>query len=130
GTHAQRTAAADGLRGADAAGGEQGRIGAEQQLLRGLVIGGQAVDRQVAARLGVQRQLLLDLVDGTQQRNAAILVVVDAYTQVDLVGTRIGVVGLGQAQDRVARDLLDICKERHGGTRWRRKEGVLPDRFA
>ena len=113
---AQRTAAADGLRGGHAAGGQQRRILAEDQLAGGLVVGRQAVDRQVAARFGVIGQLLFDPVHGAEQRDAAALVVIDAHAQVDLDRTAVGVVSLGQAQDRVAWDQFHICKEGHGGT--------------
>ena len=117
GADAQRTAAADGLCGGDAAGGQQRRVLAEHQLTRRLRVRRQAIDRQVAARFGLGGELLLDLLDGAQQRNAAALVVVDAHTQVDLGRAAVGVVRLGQAQDRVAWDQFHVCKEGHGGTR-------------
>jgi hypothetical protein len=50
GADLQCAGAADGLHGDHAASGQQWRLGAEQQLLHGLVVGGDAVDRQVAAR--------------------------------------------------------------------------------
>ena len=109
--------ATHGLGGGHAAGGDQLAVGTEQQLASGLGVGGQAVDRQVAARTRVQRQLLLDAVDGAQQRDAAVLVVVDAHAEVDLGRAGVGVVGLGQAQDRIAWNLFHVCKEGHGGTR-------------
>ncbi|MNS75395.1 hypothetical protein D3C72_1089110 [compost metagenome] len=117
GADAQRTAATDGLCGDDAAGGQQRRILAEHQLTGSLGVCRQAIDRQVAARVGFVGELLLDLLDGAQQRNAAALVVVDAHTQVDLGRAAVGVVRLGQAQDRVAWDQFHVCKEGHGGTR-------------
>lgn len=48
GADLQRAGTADGLGGDHATGGQQWRIVAEQQLLHGLVVGGDTVDRQVA----------------------------------------------------------------------------------
>ena len=113
GRHAQRGAAADGLRGSHATGREQRRFGAEHQLLAQPVVRGQAVDRQVAARLrgGGQRQL--HLVHRGQQRDAPLFVDVDADAQVDLVRPRVRQIGFGEAQDRIARGHFNGGKEGH-----------------
>ena len=47
-----------------------------------------------------------------QQRNAALLVEIDADAQVDLVRPRVGVEDLDQREDRVARKGLDMRKHR------------------
>ena len=112
--HAQGAAAADGLGGGDAAGGDQLRILAEHQLAGGGVIGRQAVDGQVAARLALGGQGFFDAAHAVEQGDAALLVVVDADAQVDLLGAGIGVVSLGQPQDGVAGHQFDGCKKRHG----------------
>src|SRR5690606_342704 len=57
-------------------------------------------------------------------RDAPVLVVVDAHAQVHLGGAGVGVVGLGQAQDRIARDQFNVRKEGHGGSRRRRRGGA------
>src|SRR5690606_8164067 len=74
----------------------------------------------VAARPRRGGQGLLDLLHRLEQRNPSLFVVVDADAQVDLGGTGIGVVRLGQAQDRVAGDQFDVREEGHGlALRWR-----------
>ncbi len=109
----QRAGAADGLGGDHAAFGQQGGVGAEQQLLHGAVVGGDAFDRQVAAwRVGLDARLL-GLGHGAQQRNSPLLGEVNAHAQVDLVRTGVGVEGFIQAQDRVARRHFDGGEQTH-----------------
>ena len=90
-------------------------IGAEHQLLHRVVVGGNAVDRQVAARLRRVHQRLLGRLHAGQQRQLAVLVEVHADAQVDLVGVGVGGKLLVQTQDRVAGGHFDGGKQRHGG---------------
>src|SRR5690606_28456373 len=64
-----------------------------------------------------------------QHRDAPVFVVVDAHAKIDLGGAWIGVVGLGQAEDRITRNQWNVRKEGHGGSR-RRKEGEGPSACA
>ncbi|MNW01267.1 hypothetical protein D3C71_1968820 [compost metagenome] len=50
---------------------------------------------------------------GAQQRNAAFLIAIHAYAQVDLVGTWVGVECFVEAQNRVAGCQLDSGKQAH-----------------
>src|SRR6185312_12031496 len=77
------------------------------------VVRGEAVDRQVAARLRRRSQRQLHLVHGGQQRNAPLLVHVDAHAEVDLVRPRVRQIGFGEAQDRIARGHFNGGKEGH-----------------
>ncbi|MDT4853691.1 hypothetical protein FQZ97_879670 [compost metagenome] len=109
----QRAGPADGLGGDHAAFGQQFGIGAEQQLLHALVIGGDTFDRQVAARRVRLDAGLLGGLHGAQQRQAAFLVVVHANPQVDLSGTGIGIERFVQSQDGVAGGHFDGGEQTH-----------------
>jgi hypothetical protein len=52
--------------------------------LHGFVIGGDAVDRQIAAGQVLSNSVLFRFDNGAQQRNFPFFVAVDAYAQVDL----------------------------------------------
>src|SRR5690606_32047323 len=95
----QRAGAAQRLGGDHAAVGQQGGVGAEQQLLHGAVVAGQALDRQVAARRAGGQAGLLGLGHCLEQRNAPILVVVNPDTEIDLGGAAIGIERFVEAQD-------------------------------
>jgi len=107
GADLQATGAAQGLHGGHAAFGQQGRAGAEYQPLHGLVVGGDAVDGQVALGLGRLEQLLLGRRHALQHRQLALVVEIDADAEVDL--GRVGVGGklFVEAEDGVARRHLD-----------------------
>ena len=60
-------------------------------------------------------QLALRALHAFEERHLAVLVAVDADTEVDLVRIRIGVEGLGHAEDGVARRELDRGEKRSGG---------------
>ena len=113
--HAQCGTAADGLRGCHAPGRQQRGLGTKQQLLGQLRIRRQAVDRQVAAWLACRHEGLLHFMHGGQQRDAALFIDVDAHPKVDLARAAVGQIGLGQAQDRIARSHFNRCKEGHSG---------------
>ena len=87
------------------------RIRPEHQRLHGLVVGLQAVDRQVRPGRALQRLLLLDLAHAGEQRHLAVLVVIHAHAEVDLVRVLVRDVELGDAEDRVLR------RHRHRGER-------------
>src|SRR5882724_5136062 len=80
--------------------------GAENQIPDHAVISGQAIDRQVAARSGFLGQLEFRLTHALEQRHLAVIVVIDAYTEVDLVRILVGVEGFGDPQDRIFRGHL------------------------
>jgi hypothetical protein len=99
----QAAGAAQGLHGGDAAALDRLAVGPKYQALDGAVIGGDAVDGQVAARLGRFHHASLGLLHALEQRQLAVVVVVDADAQVDLVGVGVGGELLVEAQDGVAR---------------------------
>ena len=74
---------------------------AEHQLLHRAVVRLQAVDRQVAARQRVARELLFRAPHAFEQGNLALVVVIDADAEIDVAGARIRVERLRDAQDRV-----------------------------
>ena len=113
GADLQAAGAADGLHGGDTAAGDDLAVGPEHQTLHGLVIGGDAVDRQVAARLRRLEHLALGLDHALQQRQLAVVVVVDAHAQVDLGGVGVGTKLFVQTQDRVARGHFDGREQGH-----------------
>ncbi|CRP22050.1 hypothetical protein PAERUG_E6_London_17_VIM_2_12_12_01429 [Pseudomonas aeruginosa] len=113
GAELESAGTADGLGGDHATFGEQLGVVAEQQFLHALVIGGDALDRQVAARrVGLDTRLLCSL-HGAQQRNAPLLVVVHAHAQVDLARAGIGVERFVQAKDGVTGCHFDGRKQTH-----------------
>src|SRR4051812_38874595 len=82
---------------------------AEDQFLDGLVVRGNAVDRQVAPwRRGLEK-LGLGALYTLEQGNLAVVVVINPYAEVDLLRVRVGDKSLGDAEDRIAR------RHRHGG---------------
>jgi hypothetical protein len=84
-------------------------IAAEQQRLDRLAIGSQAFHRQVQRRfMGLAGQAFLDFSHRRQLRHHAGLIVVQADTQVDLVGARVGLEGFHQREDRVAGIGIDM----------------------
>ncbi len=78
-------------------------VGAEHELLHGLVVDGDAVDRQIARGAHAGGHLVLGAADALQQRQLAAVVVVHADAEVDLARIGVGGVGLRNAEDRVAR---------------------------
>ncbi|MNP24575.1 hypothetical protein D3C76_1173450 [compost metagenome] len=121
GADLQGAGTTDSLHSHDTACGQQGRFCTEDQLLHGLVVGGDTVDRQVAAGGVLGDALRLGFDHRAQQRNAAFLIAVDAHAKVDLVGTWIGVECFVEAQNRVAGCQLDSGKQAHCylGSEWR-----------
>src|SRR5690606_29699772 len=102
----QRAGATQRLGGHHAAVGQQGGVGAEQQLLHRAVIAGQALDGQVAARGAGGQAGFLGFGNGLEQRNSAILVVVNPDTQIDLSGADVGIESSVEYQKRGGRSLL------------------------
>ncbi len=81
----------------------------EQQRLDRLAVAGQAFHRQVQRRLvRLVGQALLDFAHRRQLRHHASFVVVQADTQIDLVGPRIDLEGLHQRENRVAGIGIDM----------------------
>ena len=112
--HLQAAAAAHGLQRGDAAAGHRLMVGAEQQRLHALAAGGQAFHRQVGLGAAFVDQLLLGLAHAVQHRNAAGVVEVDADRQIRLVGARVLLEGVVQAQDGVAAVGFDVLEHGHG----------------
>ena len=89
-------------------------VGAEQERLHRAVVGGDAVDRQVAARRALVGHRVLGALDAFEHRQLAVVVVVDADAEIDLVRIGVGDEGLGDAEDGVARGEFDGGQERCG----------------
>ncbi|MNN24244.1 hypothetical protein D3C81_1376700 [compost metagenome] len=113
GTGLQCAGAAEGLGGDHTAFGQQGGVGTEQQLLHGAVVGGDAFDRQVAARRLGRQAGLLGLAHGAQQRNTAFLGEVHAYAQIDLARAGVGIERFVETQDGVAGSHFDGGEQTH-----------------
>ncbi len=111
GAQLQRARAAQGLHGDGAFFGDDRAVGAEHQFLHCLVVCRQAIDRQIGARGGFFGQAGFGLLDAVEQRHTAVVVVVDAHAQVHFIGILVGVEGLGNAEDGVARRHVDGGKE-------------------
>ncbi|MNH11774.1 hypothetical protein D3C79_712980 [compost metagenome] len=131
GTDLQCTGAADGLGGDHTASGQQWRLGTEQQPLHGLVVGGDAVDRQVTAGSVLGSALGFGFDHCAQQWDTPFFVAVNTYTQVDLVATGIGVESFVEAQNGVAWCQLDSGKQAHYylGSEWRVEEVARSSRL-
>ncbi len=113
GTDLQGTCAADRLSGQHPARSDQWRIGAQQQLLHGLVVSGNAVDRQIAARCMLGHTGFFGFSHCAQQRNAPVFITVDAHAKVDLGGTGVGVECFVDTQDRIAGCHFDSGEQAH-----------------
>jgi len=120
GADAQGAGAADTLGGDHAAGSDQIGAGAEQQVLHGLSVGGRTFDGLVATGRSRFQTGLFSSLDGGQQRNLAVVVVVHANAQVHLGGAGVGVEGFGQSENRIPRGHLDGGEDR-GSHRCSRK---------
>ena len=114
GTDLQATGAADGLNGGDSARLHRLAARSEDQCFDRCVIGGDAVDRQVAARGRFFRHALFSRLHALQQRQLAVVVVIDPHAQIDLVRVGIGCKLLVEPQDRIAWGHFDGVEQRHG----------------
>jgi hypothetical protein len=88
-------------------------VGAEQQRLHGAPHRRVALDRQIALGGGRREHLCLGLAHARQHGDAAFVVEVDADRQVDLVRPQVGLEGLVEAEDRVARVGLEVSENAH-----------------
>ena len=102
GSQTQGAGSAESLHRDDPTFSDHWTVGAEDQGRGRLVIGLQAVDRQVAERLLAFQQQRFRPLDTFQQRHAAIVADIDADAQVDPGRVGIGVEGLGDPQDGIA----------------------------
>jgi hypothetical protein len=114
-TDLEATGAAERLDRGDTPLGDDGALGAEHQALHGLVIGRDAVDRQVAARLRRRQDGALRLLHALQQRQLAVVVVVDAHAEIDLPRLRVGGELFIESKNRVAGSLFNGGKKRRHG---------------
>jgi hypothetical protein len=87
----------------------------KQQSLHRLVIGGEAVDRQVDARRCLVGNLPFGPLHAFEQRHLAFVIAVDADAEVHLARIRVGIECVGNAEDRVARGEGDGAEQRCGG---------------
>ena len=113
GPNFQTAGATDGLHGGDAARLHGLAVGAEDQRLDAGIVGGNAVDRQVAACAGVFHQHFFCLAHAIEQRQFALVVVVDADTEIDFCRVGVGVELFVETQNRVAGGHSNGAKERH-----------------
>jgi len=98
----QASGAAERLHRDDAPFLERGTVRAEDQLADRAVVGGQPIDRQVAAGRGLLEQHALGAAHALQERHLALVIVVDADAEVDLFGIPVGVERFGESKDRIA----------------------------
>ena len=111
GADAQASGSTERLRGDRAALRDHGRVRSEQQLLHGRVVGGDAFDRQIAARGGLRDALTLGLGHRAQHRNPPVFGEIDADAQVDFLGPQIMGERLVQTEDRVPWRQFDAGKQ-------------------
>jgi putative ABC transport system permease protein len=104
------------LHGGHAASGDQRAAFAEDQALHRLVVGGDAVDGQVAAGAGRLGHLPFGGLYAGQQRQLAVFVGVHADAEVDLGGVGVGIELFVQAQDRITGGHFDGGKQGHRRT--------------
>ena len=109
----QAACAADGLHGGHAAGLDHIGVGAKDQAFDRIVIGHDAVDRQIATGRRLIHHGFFSGLYALQQRQLTVIVEVHAHAQVDLVGVGVGSKLLVQTQDRVAGGHFDGGKQRH-----------------
>ena len=109
----QCAGAANGLGSDHPTSAQQRRLSAEQQLLHGQVVGGNAIDRQVATGGVLRHANGFRFGNGTQEWNLPLLVAVNAYAKVDLGSTGIGVECFVEAQDRIAWCHFDSGEQAH-----------------
>ena len=114
GADLQRSGAAQCLHRDDPARAHRFIVGAEDQHLRRLVVRGDTVDRQVAARRRLAGHVPFHALHALEQRQLAGVVVVDADAEVDLARILVGNEGLGDAENRVARGHLDCAEDGRG----------------
>jgi hypothetical protein len=114
GTDFQAARAANGLHGGHTARLDHVRFGTKHQRLDGVVIGHDAVNRQVATRGGGGHHGFFSRLHALQQGQFAVVVEVHAHAQVHLVGVGVGVELLVQTQNGVAGGHFDGGKQRHG----------------
>src|SRR5690606_20373399 len=110
--HPERTGAAGSLGDADA--GALDAIG-QSQIEHGGAVALVARNAEVSLCLASGKNLLLGLLDRGHDRGRALLVLVDADTEVDLGGARVGRVFAHERQDLVAGGLGEGLE--HGGSR-------------
>jgi hypothetical protein len=110
----QRPGAAERLNGNDAAGLHQLGFRAEDEAAHRAVIGCDTVDRQVDVRPALVGQQALGAAHALEQRHLAVVVAIDAHTQVHLARIRVGVERLGDAEDRIARRHFYRGQQRRG----------------
>ena len=113
GANFQAACAAQALDGGHAAAFHWLRGRTEDQALDGVVVGRNTVNRQVPARRGLVHHGFFRLLNALQQGQFAVVVEINAHTQVHFVG--VGVCGklLIQSQDGIAGRHLDASKHRH-----------------
>src|SRR5260221_388272 len=114
GSDLQAAGAAEGLDRDDALFLKAAEALSEEQLLYRAVVGRQAIDRQVAARRRGPHALTLGATYALDERHLAVIVVIDADAEVHFLRIRIGNVGLGDAENRIARRHGHPSKQRGG----------------
>ena len=109
----QTARAAHGLYGGHTAGGDRLGTFAKDQAFDGAVVGGNAVNRQIATRSGLFHHGFFRCLHALQQGQFAVLVEIHADAQIDFSGVGIGVELFVQTQNRVARGHFDGGEKRH-----------------
>ena len=114
GAYFQRAGSAHRLHGNSASGVQDFAVRAEDQLLDRAIVRRDPVDRQIDVRRAALGDRVLHAPHALEQRHLAVVVVVHADAEVDLVRIRIGVKRFADAEYRVARRHLDGGQERGG----------------
>ena len=130
GADLEGTGTAQRLHGDGAPGLHDFALGPEEQRLGGLVVGGETVDRQIAAGGGAGGDLAFSPLHALEQRDLAGVVGVHTHAEVHLVRIGVGDEGFGDPEDGVPRREFDggeyggLGRCDHGSGR-RESEGSL-----
>ena len=101
GGYPQRTRAAEALRGFGAAGGDDFVRAAEQEFLRGGIVGGHAVYGQVVFAGFLGKQAGFGGFDGAHNRGLSGCIFIDADAEIDFLRAGFGFEGFAETQNGV-----------------------------
>ena len=105
--------ATQALHRGDLLGLDRCRIGPKNQGLNGCVVGGNAVNGQIAAGRGLVHHGLFGFLNTGQQGQFSVVIVINAHAKIDFLGIGIQRKLFVQAQNWVARCHFDGGKHRH-----------------
>ena len=100
--------AANGLHGGHTAGFDRLAVRAKHQRLDACIVSGDAVNGQITTWFGGFHHGLFSRLHAGQQRQLAVVIVINAYAQIDLGGVAVRIELFVQTQNRVAEGHFDV----------------------